>query len=104
MSKRKASDSDFKSRQRVRRSAEPNVVLSEVKSSAIDSEHRPDWVSRFTNCRIFRGGKLIEEDLWTRDGIIVDPVCCVSGMLAHTHDGSDEPVLGSGRPYRIHLR
>lgn len=29
---------------------------------------------KFTNCRVFIRGKLAREDVWVRDGRIIDPV------------------------------
>lgn len=30
-------------------------------------------INRFYNCKILRYGKILVEDLWVREGIIVDP-------------------------------
>ena len=30
-------------------------------------------MTRFTNCRVVRGGELVEEDLWVQEGVVVDP-------------------------------
>ncbi len=37
-------------------------------------------VVKFTNCRVFLHGKLTREDLWVRDGRIIDPVSRGVGM------------------------
>jgi hypothetical protein len=41
-------------------------TLSDVESTYSSA------VLKFTNCRILRDGKLIKEDLWVQDGIIID--------------------------------
>lgn len=63
------------------------------------------FVTRFTNCRLVRGGKLVRDDLWVSDGRIIDPArrfweasstrvrCCKRGvpgapcdtLLTHAH-------------------
>jgi N-acetylglucosamine-6-phosphate deacetylase len=36
-------------------------------------QYKNDFIIQFTNCRIVRDNKLINDDLWIRDGLILDP-------------------------------
>ena len=57
---------------------EDNIMNLVKKLLGIDDEreylhYKKDFIVQFTNCRIVRGNQLVNEDLWIRNGKILDP-------------------------------
>lgn len=69
----------------------------------IDLETNPvqnnnDYLLQFTNCRILRNHRLIKDDLWVRNGRIInpEPVFFEEKALAHNKHDCQNAIIAPG--------
>jgi hypothetical protein len=65
------------------RKSEPSKVglLSGSGHGVVTAGDMTGKVVKFTNCRLVRGHCLVRDDLWIRDGVIIDPVSSTVAFL-----------------------